>query len=91
MKERITLINSIRRINSSILELNNAAVFRIFLYVADSFNIKMNALILNSIIQGLKNCGDARVLERTAHLTFTCSKSAIKTLEKGMKYVQSQQ
>ena len=25
----------------------------------------------------------------SSHLTFTCSKSAIETLEKGVKYVQS--
>ena len=28
---------------------------------------------------------------KNTHLTFTCSKSTIETLEKGVKYVQSQQ
>ena len=34
------------------------------------------------------NYGEYQVLPQTTQLTFTCSKSAIKLLEKGVKYVQ---
>ena len=51
-------------------------------------------LDLHSYIQTLANFEKfsqsfRNVILRTSQLTFTCSKSTLKTLEKGAKYVQS--
>ena len=48
-KERITLLNSIRQFNSNILKQSNGVVTINYFLGDDSFNIKMNTLILNYV------------------------------------------
>ena len=49
----------------------------------------MNNLKQENIISARKFCHAFRFIDNITQLIFTCSKSTIDTLEKGVKYVKS--
>ena len=58
------------------------------IYLAQFFLTKIIFMIFNILSFKLLACFDKK-LKTVPQLTFTCSKSTIETLQKGVKYVQS--
>ena len=70
------------------LEYQTLKMLKYFLFEFVDFHNNSNIKKVKVIFCRLKNVIFARKLHHT-QLTFTCSKSTIVTLEKGVKYVQS--